>query len=204
MSIAEYIAALEAFGIFNFYLPFFILFAMFYALLAKSGIFGRPEEAMARKINLIVALGASIYILIYSPISGIALDLGKYLATLFGQTFVILMGILVIMIIGYVLLPPLGVKMEVKRGFLKFLVCIVIILGIGIFITSGGLAYFMVGWPAVPTYILPWLTLEHIAIISLIVLTGLVLYWLVAPPKELMEVTPEERRAIEELRRARR
>jgi hypothetical protein len=206
VTIAEYINALQAMGIFNFYLPFFILFAIFYALLTKSGIFGAPESALARKINLIVALGASAYVLIYSPISGTALSLGEYLSTLFGQTFVIIMTFLAILIIGYVLLVPLGVEPREKGPALaKYFVGFLIILGIGLFISSGGFTYFITGWPGAPTFILPGLalSLEDIAIISLVVLTGLVIYWFVKPPKELMEVTPEERKALEAARKAR-
>jgi hypothetical protein len=192
VSIPEYIASLQAMGIFDFYLPFFILFAIFYALLTKSEIFGNPKEPLSRKINLIVALGISAYVLIYSPMSGSLLTLGEYLANLFGQSFVIIMTFLAILIIGYVLLPPLGVPMSAGK-FAKYLAGFLIILGIGLFISSGGFSYFMVGWPGTPTLLpLIGLTLEDISIISLVVLTGLVIYWLT----KVERLTEEEKRKI--------
>ena len=73
MGFQEAIEPLRKIGFFDYYLPFILMFAIFYGLLKKSKIFG--EDKSAEKINLIISLSASFYVTIFTPV-------GTSLATL--------------------------------------------------------------------------------------------------------------------------
>jgi hypothetical protein len=184
VTIPELVAGLERAGIFDYYLPFFILFAIFYALLTKSQIFGDPKEPTPRKVNLVVSFAASLFILYYIATNiPTVFPLSQYLGGLFGQSFVIIMTLIAITMVGFVLLTPLGVPMQALGGmYLKYVLAIFIIIGIVLFVTSGGLTYFLpsTGSLSPLLQILSW---EQIGIILLIIFTFIIIYWLFkAPP----------------------
>jgi len=45
--LAEIVASAKGFGIFDFFIPFIIMFAIFYGLLYKTKIFGDPTKEKA-------------------------------------------------------------------------------------------------------------------------------------------------------------
>jgi len=179
--IADLIAAGKEIGIFEFYLPFVIMFAILYGLLSKSKIFGdASKDRKVRSINLIIALAASAFVMAYTPVG---ITLTTFFANLFTNALIAIVTMLVFLMLTALVLGAAGVKMELTKG-VKFVVLILIILVIGIFISSGGLAFFpglTIGdVSGVPTIVFPQLNLstQDIAIIILVILTGLVILYI--------------------------
>ncbi len=149
MDFAGIIEFLQSMGVFQYYLPFIIVFAILYGLLNKTKIFG--ETSGGRGLNAIIGLCVSAFILIYTP-AGITL--AQFFANFFGQVVTILISIIAIIMLIYVLVPITG-KKEFP-GAAKWIVFIAALLGIGMYISAGGLAIFpgveeiaTVGLPAI-------------------------------------------------------
>lgn len=173
-TIAELIEAGKHFGIFQFYLPFLLTFVLVFGLLRKAKVFG-PY----RHIDVAIALIAATYIMIYSPIG---LPLAQFLTNLFGHSLLAIVTLVVILLILGPLLDFFGLEVPVKRR-VKTLLAIIILLAVVIFIVSGGLTLYL---PALPPITIPILPLPpvgiapaHIAIITLVIFTGLLIWWLV-------------------------
>ncbi|MDI6798994.1 MAG: hypothetical protein QMD12_03335 [Candidatus Aenigmarchaeota archaeon] len=159
---------LKNIGIFEFYLPFVILFALLFGLLEKSKIFGEK----GRRANIIISLAAAFFIMAYTPVG---LTLTQFFASFFTQTAVALVAILVIVMIVYLLVPITG---EQKfPGAAKYIAFFAVLLTLGMFISSGGLAF--LGFKEVGLEI-PAIGLspQDILIIVLIAITALVIYWM--------------------------
>lgn len=171
--LAETVAWLKDFGIYDFFLPFIISFAIFYGLLAKTKVFGDPEKKPARTINIVISLTAAAYIMIFTP-AGVTIS--SFLAGLFGKTTILVLGLLAFLIVFYLMMNILqpGAEWNWTRWGWAILL-IAVILGIGVFISSGGATIF----PGIKTPIqiaLP--NAEILALIVVIILTGLVIYFL--------------------------
>ena len=180
-TIADVIVRAQEFGIFEFYLPFIIMLAITFGILQKAKIFGDPAASRsARNINVILAVSISLFVMVYTP-AGITLS--QFLAALFGQTLVVILSMLSILMMVFFVLPILGVKMELKRG-VKVLVLIIVAIGIAIFISTGGTALFPgITWgqfPQLPTVLIPGLTLQDLALVVLGVLTIAILIFVVS------------------------
>jgi hypothetical protein len=137
MNMVDLIAAGKEFGIFQFYLPFVMLFAIIYGLLQKSKIFGEKGKT----INLIIALAASLFVMEYA----LAAPLEGFFAAYFSQTlaiFVTILGFLMITVLLMSLGHKEGESMFDISKFAKYLVIIGVILAIGAFFSSGGTAIF--------------------------------------------------------------
>jgi len=189
--IGSLIAQFKNLGIFDFYLPFIIMFGIFYALLTRSKIFGDAEGAsaggkragasrVARAVNLVVSLAASFYITAYTPV-GVTLSL--FLANMFGQTFVVILTAIAIIMIIYVVLTPFGffplldANKDKLGGTIKVALLLLFLLGFGIFLTSGGGAFipgFSLGGIGLPNL---GVSSTDFAIILLVVVTGLIIYY---------------------------
>jgi len=180
MAIEDVIAVGEEIGIFEFYLPFVIMFAILYGLLSKSKIFGdQDKDRKVRAINLVISLAAAAFVMAYPNPVGITLT--TFFATLFTNALIVIVTMLIFLMLTALVLGLSGEEMKLGKG-LKFVVLLIIILVIGIFISSGGLAFFpgiTLGTVEEPAVIFPNLNLttEHIAIIVLVVLTGLVIWF---------------------------
>lgn len=161
-NIRELIALGEAIGIFQFYLPFLIATVVIFALLQKSAILGAKK-----RIDAVVSLAIAAYVMAYTPIG---LTVGQILATLFGSTFLILITLAATCLILVVLLPIFGVEWgkAPKKVFLP-LAFIALMLW-----AASGLPIIL---PAIIIPPIP-LTPADLAIIMLIVITGLVIYWI--------------------------
>lgn len=178
--IADLIAAGKDIGIFEFYLPFVIMFAILYGLLSKSKIFGDSEkDRKVRAINLVISLAASAFVMAYTPVG---ITLTTFFANLFTNALIAIVTMLVFLMIVALVLGAAGREMKLEKGA-KFVVLFIIILVIGVFISSGGLAFFpgLTLGPVseVPIVIFPELNLttQDIAIIVLVVLTGIVIWY---------------------------
>mgnify|MGYP001559561154 CR=1 FL=1 len=93
----DVIGTLKEIGVFQFYLPFLLVFAILYGLLLKTKIFGEQNKG----IVTVIALAASAFIMVYSPVG---ITFSQFLANFFGNATPYLMffviGIVVTIIIS--------------------------------------------------------------------------------------------------------
>lgn len=159
-------------GIFEFYLPFLILFSIFYGLLNKSKIFGDPKEVgSAKAVNAILSLAVAFYIMSFTFIGTAFISLTQFFSTFFTQTAVILVTLIVFVMIVF-LLAGGGVKEQDITRIGTYIVVGGGLLALGIFISSGGTNIFPGGTSNL------FISTQDLAIIALLVITGLVIYWL--------------------------
>lgn len=173
--IAELVASAKGLGIFDFFIPFIMMFAIFYGLLYKTKIFGDPsKERAARTISLVIALAASSYIMVFTP-AGVTIS--GFLSAYFSKTLVVVLALLGVLIVFYLLMNIL--KPEAKWDLGKFgwaALLIAIVLGISIFVSSGGAGIF----PGIKNINFGGLDSGTLAIIVVVILTGLVIYYLIS------------------------
>ncbi len=152
---ADWVQLLKDVGVFEFYLPFVILFSLLYGLLTKSAIFGEvgPSDKTGgkvnkgvRNINLILSLASAFYVMAYTD-GGIILT--QFFARFFAQTTVALVTLLASGMIITLLLGVArggGVKDETITDTLKKLIepaiWVALLLGLGLFLSSGGAGIF--------------------------------------------------------------
>jgi len=197
--IADLVAAGQEMGIFEFYLPFIITFAIFWALLTKIKLFGDPypeddkkkgQARVARSVNLIVALGASLYIMANTELG---ISFAAFLSGLFGGTFLVLLTIIAFTSVLYVAYSVAGGEdpFDTANKFLSwrllaaFVVLAAIVFALGVYISSSGAAVFpglvLPGFevPSVPTLIFPSIDLssQDLAIFFLVVVTALIVIY---------------------------
>ncbi|MCD6226609.1 MAG: hypothetical protein J7J93_02345 [Candidatus Aenigmarchaeota archaeon] len=98
------ILKLQEIGAFNFFFPFMLTSAVFYGLLRKSQIFGKPEENTA--VNGVIALMVSFMVWAYPIMSGV--DIEAQMSSFFMHGMVITLVLMVsIMLIGMFAPPDL-------------------------------------------------------------------------------------------------
>jgi len=197
--IADWVAAGQEFGVFDFYLPFIITFAIFWALLTKVKLFGDPfateagkkkQAKVSRAVNLIISLAASLYIMANT---GLGVSFAMFLSGLFGGTFMVVMTIIAFVSVVYIAatIAKGGDPFKVEEGrniwpfIATFTIIGAILFALSVYISSGGAAFFpglvLPGFevPSIPTLLLPSinLTSSDLAIIFLVVLTGLIVLY---------------------------
>jgi len=96
------IERLREIGAFKFLFPYMLTSAIFYGLLRKSQVFGKPEENAA--VNATVALIASFMVWAFPIISGV--DIETQLAYFFTQGVVVTLVFMVALMIVGMFLPP--------------------------------------------------------------------------------------------------
>ncbi|MCS7123421.1 MAG: hypothetical protein RMJ17_02500 [Candidatus Aenigmarchaeota archaeon] len=119
--------------LFEFYLPFLIVFSVVYALLAKSKIFGTDKPG--KVANLVISLGFALYV----AASPFVKPFVNFLTVYFGQGVVVILTIVLVLMMFALFIGVTGfgeIKFE-KAG--KFIAGTVIIIGILLFLSSGGL-----------------------------------------------------------------
>ena len=185
VSIGEVLEAGKKTGIFDFYLPFVLSFAIFYGLLEKSKIFGdSSKDKKVRNINVIIAFSASLMIIVFTPLSALV----TFLGTMFTQTFVAMATILSFILIFYMLVPPSkeGDK-PIFQKYTKHIAVIAAVIVIAIFISSGGFGIFpglsniVIGSPGTPSFTL---STETQLIIVLVIVTVIIIWFLTREEKE--------------------
>ena len=190
MGLADVIASWKDFGIFEFYLPFVLMFAIFYGLLSKSKLFGEPNEKRVRNINVIVSIVAALFVMVYPP-SGITLT--TFFGTFFTQIMVVLTAILCFALILYMMLPAGTIENMVKDpwNYAKFLLPIAAIIVLIIFFAAGGPELFGISDISI---VLPGLGLstEDIVTIILIVLFIIVIWFIVKGDEEKAKKAPKK------------
>lgn len=101
--LADIIENLREAGFYNFFLPWIFFVALFYGILDKAKLFGENEN-LNRKLNLIISVVISFFILAATPL----MDFGSVLTEMFGQGTLILAG----MLVGIVLLEFSGISIS--------------------------------------------------------------------------------------------
>lgn len=169
--LADIVPFLKEVGIYEYYLPFVILFSLIFGLLNKSKIFG--DDKKAKNLNIIISLAAAFYIMAYSPLG---VTLTSFFANLFTELAVMLVTILAFMMIVALLIPITGKdKMEFPKAA-KYIGIFGVLIAAGIYLSSGGLAIF----PGLQEASLPGLGIDpqDLTIIVLIASIVFVAWWI--------------------------
>jgi len=96
------IQRLRDIGAFNFLFPYILTSAIFYGLLRKSQVFGKPEENAA--VNAVVSMIAAFMVWSYPVIAGI--DIEAQLVFFFTQGVVMILVFMITLLIAGMFLPP--------------------------------------------------------------------------------------------------
>jgi hypothetical protein len=140
MAFVDIIAGWKEYGVFEFFLPFLLMFTIFYALLRKSKLFGEPKEKPVSNINIVVSLVAALFVMIYTP-AGVSLTV--FFSNFFTQTMVVLSTILSFALILYMLVPTEAMQDLFKgSAFVKILIPAAFLVVLFVFISAGGLSIF--------------------------------------------------------------
>jgi len=161
--------------VFEFYLPFLLIFSLFFGLMDRVKPFGEHQ----RRLHVLISLIASLYIILFSPF---AAGISGFFATLFGETSLIIVTLLIGMMI-VALLTGMGATKETwdkvwKRAF-SGIVLLAFIIAAAIFVTSGGLDLLgAIGGT--------WLAIsgEDMLIIGLIIITILAMWFMGRGPED--------------------
>ncbi len=143
-TIADVVTNLENVGIFEFFLPFILLFAVFYGMMMKTKIFGdHKADTHVVKINAIVSFCAAAFIMLYPTTHAAVFELTDYLANFIGGTLIYVLAIIVFMIVMFMIATPLkggeAPKFE-KAGLIGAVVAVVLV--VALFLSSGGTQIF--------------------------------------------------------------
>ena len=176
-SIADFFTLMQQAGVFHFYLPFVLVFAIFYGLLTKSNVFGK--DALAKRLNAIIALIAALYVVGFTPVGVQLISFADYIGILFTDAAVVIVTLLVFLMIVWMLVP---VKTEGWQGWSAILLIIAGLIALWLFFAAGGANIFGIfgGISAGGLNI----SGQDIAIIVLIIITVAVIYWLTKGEKE--------------------
>lgn len=170
--------------VFTLYLPFLLVFALFYALLVKTRVFGKGGNV--NKVNALVALIAALYVVIFSPL---AASISMFFASMFAQASIGLVTLLVfVMVIGLLLGPFITTEKGWERlgkKAIPLLVIMAFLFTLGLFFSSAQTA----SWFGVVVPPDLGLTGEDVALIVLIVITLVILYWLVSGAEPVRGIT---------------
>ncbi|MCD6371230.1 MAG: hypothetical protein J7L39_00740 [Candidatus Aenigmarchaeota archaeon] len=181
MALEGAIQAAESMGIFDYYLPFALTFAIFYGLLERIKIFGKGTTA--RRVNLIVSVVVAFFVMAYTPFG---ITLKTFFSSFFAGTTVILTAGISLALISGVLIYAGGADISgIGKGnrVLFSIVLISSILVIANYITSGGLFIFpKIGIPGFPG--MPGVGDIDIITIAVILITLGMVWWVVSEPKE--------------------
>ncbi len=176
MGFPEIIEVLRQLGFFSFLFPFLLMFAIFYALLTKSKIFGDPKEKSVKRINTVISFIASFFVLILTPL----VDLAALLSAFFGTLFMILVAILSFLIIAFMVIP--AEDWEKNKGkYLKFLAPICAIIVILILLTSSGYTFF----PTFQPVSMPKIEISKEDLLTILILFGTIfVIWFITREKK--------------------
>ncbi len=136
------ITRLQDIGAFQFLFPFMLTAAVFYGLIRKSHIFGKPEENVA--VNAVVALVAAFMVWAYPILAGV--DIETQLSTFFFNAAVSILTIVVGLMVAGLFFPPnlaeeIGKRLKGGKSLGAILV-FGILIGGGILFSSGLITVF--------------------------------------------------------------
>jgi len=170
-------------GIFAFYLPFLITFALLYGLLSRVKIFGEPTSRMPNALNAVIAFSVALFVIGFTP-AGITLS--RFFGQFFQQATIIILtaivGVVVLVLVGETIGP--GIVRQTDKGpvlvgrgyeFGKYVALVLVLVVIGVFINSGGLVALGLTGPGAA--VIPGLSAQDMAILAFIIITVLLIYW---------------------------
>lgn len=176
-TILEVIAAWKEFGVFEFYLPFILMFAIFYGLLSKSKIFGDEKERRVRSLNTVIALVAALSVMVWTPLG---ISLTEFFSNFFTQILVIFMTILAFLMITYMVVPADAIADLFKNKperFILYIFPIALVTALLVFLYSGGLGIF--GIEADGDVGLPGIAAEDLITVVILVLVILAIWFII-------------------------
>jgi hypothetical protein len=185
VTILDFIARAKEFGLFEFYLPFVLIFALFYGLLMKSKVFG--TERVARNINAIISFAAAFLIMGYTPVGA---ALGLFISRFLGTAAAVIIMVLAFLMIVVLFAPEPEKKFP---GYLKYVAPVAAIIVIGL-----ALWYVRAFFPEIAVPTLPAIPLSVEDIVIVVFLIGIIIViWLLikgegAPAPKVKYVIPAE------------
>lgn len=174
--IANFFTLIQQAGVFHFYLPFVLVFAIFYGLLTKSKVFG--DDKLSKRLNAIIALIAALYVVGFTPVGVQLISFADYIGVLFTDAAVVIVTLLVFLLILFMLIPT---KTKDLSGWWNILIVIAALIALALFFNAGGGAIFGIfgsfsGGLGISG--------QDIAVIVLVLITVFVIYWLTKGEKE--------------------
>ncbi|MBI2542841.1 MAG: tail fiber domain-containing protein [Candidatus Aenigmarchaeota archaeon] len=151
-------------GIFDFFFPFLMAFAVFYGLIVKSTIFGPSTDKGAKTIGLFIALAAAGFVVTYTPIG---FSLAQFLTQFATNAFVaILATIVFLLFVTMFASASHGLfNTEIFKNMSIPLVIVILLISFGIYFQAGG------------SRIFPGLaTIFNIPLETVVIVVGIVLF----------------------------
>ena len=170
VGIADLFTLMQQTGVFQFYLPFVLVFAIFYGLLDKSKVFGKDSQA--KRLNAVIALVAALYVVGYTPVGVQLINFADYLGALFSDAAVVIVTLLVFLMIVFMLVPTQEAGL---KKWWNILIVIAALIALAIFLNAGGGTIFGIFGNFSSSF---GLSAQDIAVIVLLLLTVAVIYWL--------------------------
>jgi hypothetical protein len=143
-TIENVVANLQNVGIFQFFLPFILIFAVVYGMLTKLKIFGNPkDDPGANKINAIVAFAFAAFIMVYPTTSLAVMDMTQFLANMAAGTLIYIVTIIAFLVVMFMVATSLGGGKAPEFGKAGIIgAAVAIVLVIALFLSSGGTQVF--------------------------------------------------------------
>ena len=179
MAFVDILDLWKSYGLFEFYLPFVLMFAIFYGLLSKSKIFGdEDKERRVRNINVVISIVAALFVMV----SPVGVSLTTFFGTFFTQTMVVLTTMLCFVLIFYMIIPhaSVGEVMKEPLKYVKYLVPFALLAVLAIFFGSGGPEIFGIKIGGVGGIGLPGISLssQDIVTIGMILIFALIVLYM--------------------------
>lgn len=137
-NLSNVIQQFKEFGLFDFYLPFIMVFGILFGMIQRTKLFDRGLSA-------VIALASAGFVMIYTP-AGITM--AAFFANFFAETVVVMLTVIVV-VVFMALLKGITPNTEYSKWFTKNASLIIfgslaifVVLGISIFVSSGGLGIF--------------------------------------------------------------
>jgi len=127
---------LQKIGAYQFLFPWLIASAVFYGLLRRSQVFGKPEDNVA--VNAVVATVAAFMVMAYPILQGVNIE--TQLSTFFFNSLVSILVVIVGLIIASMVFPNgLGEELskKFKGGSLVAFLVFGILIALGVMTSSG-------------------------------------------------------------------
>lgn len=189
-SIADVVANLQNIGVFKFFLPFILMFAIFYGLLSKTHIFGNPkDDPGVVKINAIVSFVAAMFIMIFPTTNSLVYGatnfaIDTFLGQFVGGALIFFVVIIVFLMILFMIATPLNEGKPPNYAKIAPIAAVVgVVMVIALFLSSGGSQLFP-GLSLGPSYGVPAFSFgtaaidpSVIAVILVVVVMALAVYW---------------------------
>lgn len=179
----DLISTFKEIGVFQFYLPFILVFTVLYALLLKTNIFGSKEN-VNKPLVTIISLAAAAFIMVYVPIG---ITFSQFLTNFFGNVVIVILTLVALVILASILTSGgfFNIPETFTKGAGPIVVLVLLLLVVfGVFVASGGTSIFPgIKISANPVFdAIGGFSPTTLAIIILVVGTGLIVWLLGKKP----------------------